>query len=692
MPAKKKKQKAARAATGGKKQGAPLRGGKSPAVKKTGRRQETAPGAADRQLEPELRTARASRQPTGEGRQPASEGQDALIDELRSVSRELQAVNDQLQRKIAELEVANNDLMNLLASTDMATIFLDREFRLRRFTPAATTLLRAIDTDVGRPISDLAMNVADDNLLADSERVLLQLTPVEQEVHDDQDRWYNRRILPYRTDDDRIDGVVVTFNDITQQKEAEAQLRELAVRLEKRVTTVTAQVDRLVDQAPDAMVVVDERGMIVHLNTQAEVLFDYSRAELAGEPVDRLIPERFRQGHLRYLAEYFAHPYPRPMGAGLQLYAVAKDGREFPADIQLSPLDLSGQFVTLAAVRDVTQQVRAEALERRLATVVNTSPFSIVVGQTDGTIESWNEGAARLYGYTAVEAVGQSVRMLVPPDKAEEFEWVHRSLSWERPVHEFETVRLHKSGNRVDVAVILSAVKSVGESVQGFCAISRDIGERKRLEQEMAELTAMDRQRLAMQLHDTVSQQISGVSMLAASLKGQLPSDSPVQDTLDNLEAAADKAKRQLGDLARGMFPVEVDESGLRVALKGLADELAGMYNVACQFECPEKVAMEDNYTATHLYLIAREAAYNAVRHAKAGEIVIRLTEGDEGVGVSVRDDGVGMAASDEDRHHGMGTQIMQHRCRLVRGTLKIDSAPGEGTSVACRVRRRLRG
>jgi two-component system CheB/CheR fusion protein len=621
--------------------------------------------------------------------QSTNEELETSKEELQSLNEELQTVNSQLEQKVSELESTTNDLLNLLASTEVATVFLDRECRLRRFTPAATELLRVIDTDAGRPIRDFAMNVTDEELLPDVHRVLQQLVPAEQEVQDDKGRWYIRRIVPYRMDDDRIDGVVITFLDISRQKRDELKLRELAGELERRAIRATSQIDQLVDHAPDAMVVADHQGKIVHTNDRAEELFGYTRDELAKQPLDMLLPERFRDRHRGHLEDYFRRPCPRAMGNGLRLFGLTKDGREFPVDIQLSPMDLNGQLVTLAAVRDESARDHALEVERRLAMVLNASPFSIIVCQPDGTVESWNQGAERLYGYTAEEALGRTIGMLVPPERVEELKQIHRVSCRDGSPVEFETVRLHKDGTRIDVALIYSALRDANDDVHGSFAIARDIGERKRLEQEMAELTTMDRQRLAAHLHDTVSQQISGVSLLAASLKGQLPADSPAQGTLDNLEAAADKAKQQLGDLARGMFPVERDARGLRVALKGLAEEMVRMYDIPCQFECPHDVAMEDHYTATHLYLIAREAVYNAVRHAQPSEIVIHLEKNEEGVSVSVRDDGIGMPTT-AGRPGGLGTRIMQHRCRLVRGTLNFDSEPGKGTVVKCTVRRRL--
>src|SRR5262249_60521896 len=134
---------------------------------------------------------------------------------------ELHAVNNQLEFKIGELEGLNNDIANLFPSIDVATMFLDRALRIRRFTPAAKRLLHVIDTDLGRPFSDLARGFTDDTLLADAADVLDRLVPCERNVEALEGGVYLRRILPYRTEDDRIDGVVITFTDITRFKQQE---------------------------------------------------------------------------------------------------------------------------------------------------------------------------------------------------------------------------------------------------------------------------------------------------------------------------------------------------------------------------------------------------------------------------------------------------------------------------------------
>jgi two-component system CheB/CheR fusion protein len=158
--------------------------------------------------------------------QSANEELETSKEELQSLNEELNTVNAQLQRKVEELEETTNDLSNLLTSTDVATVFLDRQFRIRFVTPAMTRLMDLTRADTGRPIGSFAMRFDDPSLLRDAETVIEKLVPSEAEVPSHDHRWYLRRIVPYRTRDDRIDGVVVTFTDVTTAKQADLALRD----------------------------------------------------------------------------------------------------------------------------------------------------------------------------------------------------------------------------------------------------------------------------------------------------------------------------------------------------------------------------------------------------------------------------------------------------------------------------------
>ena len=183
----------------------------------------------------ELRSTNEEQQSTNEELQSTNEELTTSKEEMQSLNEELQTVNSELQAKVDELSRANNDMKNLLNSTDIATLFLDNDLKVRRFTTQATKIIKLIPGDVGRPITDLASELLYQELPDDAHEVLRKLGFSEKSVNARDGRWFTVRIMPYRTLDDRIDGVVITFADITVAKTLEAQLREKHAILERYV-------------------------------------------------------------------------------------------------------------------------------------------------------------------------------------------------------------------------------------------------------------------------------------------------------------------------------------------------------------------------------------------------------------------------------------------------------------------------
>ena len=183
----------------------------------------------------ELRSANEELQSTNEELQSANEELTTSKEEMQSLNEELQTVNAEFQVKLDELSRTSNDMKNLLNSTDIATLFLDNNLNVRRFTPQATNIIKLIPGDVGRPITDMASELRYRELAADAREVLRTLAPVEKTIGAQGGRWFTLRIMPYRTADDRIDGVVITFADITVAKALEAKLRDENASLEMHV-------------------------------------------------------------------------------------------------------------------------------------------------------------------------------------------------------------------------------------------------------------------------------------------------------------------------------------------------------------------------------------------------------------------------------------------------------------------------
>ncbi len=203
----------------------------------------------------ELKSMNEELQSTNEELQSTNEELTTSKEEMQSLNEELQTVNAELQAKLDELSAANNDMKNLLNSTDIATVFLDNELHVRRFTLQAKTIIKFIPSDVGRPITDLASDLLYPELVDDAHKVLRTLVFSERSITTGDGRWFTVRIMPYRTMDNRIDGVVMTFADITSAKKVEAKLRDTNSDL----TTHSAEQSAALGRAEGRLEVQDAR-------------------------------------------------------------------------------------------------------------------------------------------------------------------------------------------------------------------------------------------------------------------------------------------------------------------------------------------------------------------------------------------------------------------------------------------------
>ncbi|WP_372478128.1 SpoIIE family protein phosphatase [Streptomyces barringtoniae] len=273
------------------------------------------------------------------------------------------------------------------------------------------------------------------------------------------------------------DGLLVSaaVRDVSERKAAEERFRGL------------------LEAAPDAMVIVDDAGAIRLVNAQTEALFGYRREELLGRPVELLVPGRFRPHHTEHRNAYARNQQVRPMGAGLELYGLRKDGTEFPVEISLSPLETADGLLVSAAVRDVSERKAAEARINELAALVESSQDAILAKTLDGHITYWNAAAQRLYGFTASEVLGRHVSMLAPSERDHEVTALLERLRKGEKVEHFETLRLTKAGTLLDVDVTLWPTRAHNGAVVGACAIVRDISDRKRAEAELTELYEQQR-------------------------------------------------------------------------------------------------------------------------------------------------------------------------------------------------------
>lgn len=454
--------------------------------------------------------------------QSANEELETSKEELQSLNEELTTVNSQLQDKVEELDRSHSDLTNLMTSSEVATIFLDTQLRIKRFTPPVAKLLNLRPSDIDRPMSDLAPKFNDSVLLANCQEVLDKLVPMEKVVVDSspatppqrthavrdhvkgtaqnsketladetRHRCYLRRILPYRTTSNLIDGVVINYIDITQRMAGEAESRRLAAVLR---------------DSNDAVTVHDFDGQILAWNRGAEQMYGYREADALKMNIRDLVPEELRTEALAYAARL-------ARGESVQAFETqrrTKDGRVLDVEVTITAYrDEHGQPACVATTeRDVTdrklltqnlaqlnatleQRVADQTREvRLLAEAVSHLGEGVIITSDDldwpgPQIIFVNDAMCRISGYDAHELLGKTPRILQGAQTDRKLlEWIKQELSAKKSCS-IEVVNYRKDGTPYDADLFITPLFNAENRRTNFVSIQRDITARKRSDEEL---------------------------------------------------------------------------------------------------------------------------------------------------------------------------------------------------------------
>jgi PAS domain S-box-containing protein len=334
--------------------------------------------------------------------------------------------------------------------------------------------------------------------------------------------------------------------------------------------------------------------------------------------------------------------------------------------------------------------------EQHMRAILDTAGDAIITIDANGIIQTTNPAGERIFGYTMAELVGSNVRILLPASWHGEYDdlMVRRqrgdspgnanlriggqSGDWRSQQGEFQ-------GRRKDGSVVPLEV-AVSEAVPGkvFTGIIRDISRRRQLEREVTEIAAAEQRRIGQELHDGVSQELTGLTMMAAALFERLKDDAPSAEALARrVIDGLGEVQKQVRQVSHGLIPVEVDAEGLRAALEDLAERIRHQASIPCVFQCPQPVFVKDSLTATHLFHIVQEATNNALRHGRPSRIDIQLRGRPEALVLMICDDGAGLPP-DQNGHSGVGLRLMRYRANLIGGVLHIGPAEKKGTLVTC--------
>jgi PAS domain S-box-containing protein len=477
-------------------------------------------------------------------------------------------------------------------------------------------------------------------------------------------------------------------------REASERGREIDAR--RRSAEQTAA---LLDSAPDAVVIIDQAGHMVLVNEQTERLFGYERAELLGEPVEMLLPERFRDRHGDHRLDFFSEPRTRPIGV-LELAGRRNNGTEFPAAISLSAIDTDEGRLATAFIRDITerrleQEVRRKS-EERFAALLDSAPDAVVIIDAEGRIVLVNEQTEQLFGYARAELLGARVEMLLPP-RVHDQHAGHRAGYFADPRTRPMGVGLELAGRKKDgtefpVDISLSSLETEeGLLATAFIHDMTEREERAELERTLEERRVLlghlmtgaeeERQRIASDIHDDSIQVITAASMRLQILRRSL--DDPGQ--LAELDELAETIRLSIDRLRHLIFelrPPVLDRDGLAAALRVYLEE--------AEDQTPTRYKLEDRLSGQPpeeirliLYRIAQEALANVRKHADARTATVTLAARAGGYFVRIADDGVGFLAERLTAVPGhLGLASMRERAELAGGWLRVASELGAGSTV----------
>lgn len=344
----------------------------------------------------------------------------------------------------------------------------------------------------------------------------------------------------------------------------------------------------ILEAIPDAVAAVNQQGVIIHVNSQAEALFGYTRDELIGQSVEMLVPERQRAQHHQHRDDYYSRPKIRRMGSGLDLNGRRRDGSEFPVEISLSPVPTGNGTIVLSVIRDITDRKRIEEelrhandeLDRRktrelrdsqnrLALIADSSQDAIIGKNLDGIITQWNKGAEAIYGYTALEMIGQNISVLCPPDRPDEILGILERIRHGERVEYFESVRLTKDGRRLNMSISVSPIHDTDGRIVGASAIGRDITGQKKIEDQLRQSQKMEAVgRLAGGIAHDFNNLLGIVTACTELLRGRVDGES--LEYVDNIREAAKRGAaltRQLLAFSRRQ-PIQAQILDLNERLK----------------------------------------------------------------------------------------------------------------------------
>jgi PAS domain S-box-containing protein len=508
-------------------------------------------------------------------------------------------------------------------------------------------------------------------------------------------------------------GVLVAAREVLSAEHGTELVRHALEESEARLAAI-------VDSAMDAIITVDASQKVLLFNRAAEQLFRMSRDEALGSPLDRFLPERFRQMHRRHVAQFGETGITsRRMGDVTILWALRADGSEFPIEASISQAGVGAQRYFTVILRDITLRREAEAeaermrgalsaAQARLGAIVDSAMDAVITVDEQQNVVLFNRAAEQVFGLPREQALGSPLDRFLPA----RFREMHRRHVAQfgetgvtsRRMGDITTLwALRADGTEFPIEASISQAAEAGKRY--YTVILRDITLRKQYEddlkrqqQELRELSARvleareeEKTHIARELHDELGQLLTALKMDLSWLREHLP-DGEAGDKADEMAQMLDHTVSATRRISADLRPLMLDDLGLAEAASWLVEDFSRRSGIAVEARIAEDASLENlsKSAATTIYRAVQESLTNIARHsgAKRAWVLLEIDEG--ALYVEIEDDGRGIAPQDLGKSRSLGLKGMRERVAYLGGALEIGRAPRGGTRL--RLRMPLRG
>jgi two-component system, chemotaxis family, CheB/CheR fusion protein len=601
--------------------------------------------------------------------QSTNEELETAKEELQSTNEELTTLNEELQNRNTELSVVNNDLLNLFGNVSIPVVILGNDLRIRRFTPPAQKLLNLLPADIGRRIGEVRPNVEIDNLEEMAREAIESATVQERETREvEGGGWHALRVRPYRTWDNKIDGAVITFQDINDLKAA--------------VEETHLYSDALVENARDPTLVLDHHLRVTTANHAFYRTFKVSPPETEGRLIYELGNGQWNIPKLSALLDQLMATQRR-----IDDFEVRHDFPDIgPRTMLLNARRVEprlGSQMVLLSIEDVTEKAERLGALSRQATLLDLARDAVITLELNGKIQYWNHGAEELYEWKKEEAVGKSVWDLLQPQFPKPLDDIKEELRktghWEG-----ELVHTRRDGARRVVSSRWALQDGTTEKPL-ILEINTDITDRKRFEDSLRRLSARlmrvqdeERRRIARELHDSTGQKLTALKISLGIVQGKLDPNSKEYAALTECTDLADESMQEIRSMSQLLHPPLIDEAGLGSAIRWLVQGFSERSGVKVALSIPEELKRMPEEIEITLFRVLQEALTNVTRHSGAKSVEIQITQKPEAAILKVSDNGTGLPAEllessqPGDRPFGVGVLGMKERLAQFGGKLDI--------------------